>query len=150
MKCTNHPEKDAVAVCRACGRGICGECCAFVQDTAACTNRCETRVDAMVALQARNDRVQASFEAGQITDESLLLYRTNEKGAWAWLVFLLILATYLIYKFVQSLSLPDVSILSLWLLAIVAMGIYGAIGSVLKWKRLLKQRREINTMWRSR
>ena len=78
------------------------------------------------------------------------LYRNNEKGAIAWLVFLAALAAYLAFKFIRSLSLPDVNILSIWLLAIVAMVIYGAVGSVRKWRRMAKQRSEVIALWKSR
>lgn len=41
MRCFSHQEKDAVAVCRACGKGLCAECGADTGLGLACRGRCE-------------------------------------------------------------------------------------------------------------
>lgn len=54
MKCFYHSDRDAVAVCKSCGRGICPECLADVPPGVACRNRCETEVAALNLLIRRN------------------------------------------------------------------------------------------------
>jgi hypothetical protein len=41
MRCYDHRDQEAVAVCRVCGRGICGTCAVQVGNVLACRNRCE-------------------------------------------------------------------------------------------------------------
>ncbi|MCD6310271.1 MAG: hypothetical protein J7M18_06115 [Candidatus Eremiobacteraeota bacterium] len=36
MKCSNHPEKDAIAVCSFCGRGLCSDCAEEIQGRIYC------------------------------------------------------------------------------------------------------------------
>jgi hypothetical protein len=40
MKCYNHPEREAVAVCRACGRAVCHDCGPETENGFACQQRC--------------------------------------------------------------------------------------------------------------
>jgi hypothetical protein len=40
MKCYYHPERDGVAVCKACGRGVCLECAKESEETVACQQSC--------------------------------------------------------------------------------------------------------------
>jgi hypothetical protein len=40
MKCYNHPERDSVAVCKACGKAICHECAKESKDGIACQQSC--------------------------------------------------------------------------------------------------------------
>jgi len=47
MKCYNHPEVDAVAVCKSCSRGLCRECAVEVGTSIGCKNRCEADVAAL-------------------------------------------------------------------------------------------------------
>jgi hypothetical protein len=53
MKCFNHPEIDAVGICKSCARGICRECVSEVGTGIACRNRCEADVAALNKLVAR-------------------------------------------------------------------------------------------------
>lgn len=56
MRCYFHGDVDAVAVCKACHRAICHDCCAEVGPSVACRNRCESDVEACDALQRRATR----------------------------------------------------------------------------------------------
>ena len=49
MKCYNHPERDGVAVCKACGRAVCHECAKESEEGFACQQSC---ID---SLKKRND-----------------------------------------------------------------------------------------------
>ncbi|HEX6962329.1 MAG TPA: hypothetical protein VF175_10710 [Lacipirellula sp.] len=44
MRCFRHPTNDAVGVCKNCGRGVCPQCAAEVDDSLACKGRCEEKV----------------------------------------------------------------------------------------------------------
>ena len=40
MKCYNHPEKDGVAICQACGKAICHECAQESEGGIGCQQSC--------------------------------------------------------------------------------------------------------------
>ena len=40
MKCYNHPERDAVAICKSCGKAICHECAKESENGVACQQSC--------------------------------------------------------------------------------------------------------------
>ncbi len=44
MVCYYHPERAAVGICKHCGRGLCLECTALVEDSLACKDRHEEQV----------------------------------------------------------------------------------------------------------
>ena len=45
MNCYNHPDRSAVGVCLACGRGLCQDCAAEVVSFLACREHCEIEVE---------------------------------------------------------------------------------------------------------
>jgi hypothetical protein len=58
MMCYYHPERAALGTCKHCGRGLCGECAALVEDTLACKDRHEEQVLG-INLAARRTIMQA-------------------------------------------------------------------------------------------
>jgi hypothetical protein len=44
MICFYHPNRQAIAICKYCQRGLCAKCTVFVSDTAACKDRHEDQV----------------------------------------------------------------------------------------------------------
>ena len=50
MRCYNHHEKEAVAICRSCGRAVCPGCAAEVEKAVACRDRCESDVSTILSL----------------------------------------------------------------------------------------------------
>lgn len=44
MKCFNHKERDAVAICKYCGKGLCEECAVQIDDVISCKGKCEEKV----------------------------------------------------------------------------------------------------------
>jgi hypothetical protein len=54
MNCFYHPERPAVGVCKHCGRGLCDECAAIVDDTLACKDRHEEQVRGANLLTERS------------------------------------------------------------------------------------------------
>jgi hypothetical protein len=57
MRRFNHPGSEAVGVCRHCGRGLCSECIAIVEEAVACRGRCEARVVAIQRMLRANPLV---------------------------------------------------------------------------------------------
>ena len=47
MKCFNHPENDAIGICKACGRGLCRYCVVEVGLSCSCKGECERVVATM-------------------------------------------------------------------------------------------------------
>jgi hypothetical protein len=54
MRCFYHYERDAVAACKSCGRGLCPDCAADVGNGLACRDRCEEQVRAVNRIIERN------------------------------------------------------------------------------------------------
>lgn len=54
MKCFYHLDRDAVAICKSCSRGICQDCCADVPPGVACKGRCEEEVASLNVLMQRS------------------------------------------------------------------------------------------------
>lgn len=71
MKCYSHSEADARGICKACGRGICRDCIAEVDDSLACKNRCEDRVKSITQVLSRKS---LAFSANARTFVPKLLY----------------------------------------------------------------------------
>jgi hypothetical protein len=44
MNCFNHRDRSAIGICRSCGKGLCEDCVAEVQNGLACKGSCEARV----------------------------------------------------------------------------------------------------------
>jgi hypothetical protein len=55
VKCFNHHENEAVAICKNCNRALCDGCAADVGNGIACRNTCEERVRALNALQRKGE-----------------------------------------------------------------------------------------------
>ena len=55
MKCFNHHESEAVAICKNCHKALCEPCAVDVGNGIACRNVCEQRVIALNALQRKGE-----------------------------------------------------------------------------------------------
>ena len=64
MVCYYHPERAAVGVCKHCGRGLCTECAALVDDTLACIDRHEEQVRSQNLMTARGILQAKRFGSG--------------------------------------------------------------------------------------
>ena len=53
MKCFNHPAKEAVAICKACGRAVCPECQIESENGIACRQSCAKTLSEKYALHAK-------------------------------------------------------------------------------------------------
>lgn len=47
MRCFNHPEREAVGICKECQKGLCPECLTDLDDAIACKNKHEEKVKAI-------------------------------------------------------------------------------------------------------
>lgn len=61
MKCYYHPDKEAAAVCRACGRALCRACTADLDRAVVCRDRCEDDARNRLALLDMNARALQSM-----------------------------------------------------------------------------------------
>jgi len=57
MKCFYHQDKDAVAICKSCHRGVCADCSADVPPGIACRGKCEADVAALNLMLERSKTV---------------------------------------------------------------------------------------------
>jgi hypothetical protein len=44
MNCFNHRDRQAIAICKACGKGLCPDCIIEISGSVACKDICEKRV----------------------------------------------------------------------------------------------------------
>ena len=54
MKCYNHEDADAVAICKNCNKALCHRCATDVGNGVACAGSCEEEVQALNELIRRN------------------------------------------------------------------------------------------------
>ena len=59
MFCFEHAQTGAVAVCRACGRGLCRECAVEVERFLVCRNRCEESARILASMSWRTSKQQS-------------------------------------------------------------------------------------------
>ena len=97
MKCYFHPEIDAVAICKNCGKGICPECAADVENGMACRNSCEEKVKAINSLFEKSQN--SYLTANRTYKITAVIY----KNLSIWL--LLIGTAFLIFGIIQGLLL---------------------------------------------
>jgi hypothetical protein len=62
MKCFNHPESDAVGICKNCSKGICHECAVDIGKGIACKDTCVDDVKAINALIQNNRKTYSSMK----------------------------------------------------------------------------------------
>lgn len=54
MKCFNHPQIEAIGICKNCSKGLCQECYVEQTDGISCKGRCEKMVKKVNVLFERN------------------------------------------------------------------------------------------------
>ena len=60
MRCFNHPELDAVGICKVCQKGLCEACSVDLEHSLACKGKHESLAEATHALVLRSMRVQGT------------------------------------------------------------------------------------------
>ena len=112
MVCYYHSERPAVGICRHCGRALCGDDAADVEDILACRGRHETQVRA-IRLAERSASLQAERAAAGFVRNAVFyglagtafaalgLYELRWLGVQA--VFLIVIGAFLLYAAVANL-----------------------------------------------
>ena len=57
MRCFQHPDRDAVGICKCCGKGLCPDCLTDLGKGLACRDRCEEQVRSVNDMIERNLRL---------------------------------------------------------------------------------------------
>lgn len=60
MNCFNHPDKVAIGICKACGKGLCSECVTDLGYGLACKDKHEKAVESVSTMIAREMKIQES------------------------------------------------------------------------------------------
>jgi len=63
MKCFYHHERDAVGICKSCGKGLCQECSIDLGKGLACRDHCENDAKAVIELIERNIKLTSRAES---------------------------------------------------------------------------------------
>ena len=57
MRCFNHPEKEAVGICKSCQRGLCPECATDLGHGLACAGKHEQEVNTLKTIIDQSARI---------------------------------------------------------------------------------------------
>jgi hypothetical protein len=121
-----------------------------VSDTSSCHGACEGRVAGLVATVQRNVEISKSYSTGKLDDESLSIYKIQQKNAGTWLVMLSIVAAFLIVQFALSFRGHEPALQYIWFLVIDGFFMFVHISSFLRYRRLIKNREQVQAIWHSR
>src|SRR5512140_2451532 len=66
MICYNHADRPAIGMCKYCGRGVCRECAALVDDTVACKDLHEEQVRGLNLMTERGIVQARRFGSGYL------------------------------------------------------------------------------------
>jgi hypothetical protein len=66
MKCFNHSESDAVAVCKACGKAICHECTTDLGHSIACKDSCVEKANLLEAIVSNAKTTYSNQKRNQL------------------------------------------------------------------------------------
>lgn len=88
MKCFNHPERDAVATCQKCGKGLCRECAAKYTPCLCDTCAAQLQRSQQQQAQAQEDSRKAKYKAALVDTRSEFI-KTSIIGA-ALAVFMIV------------------------------------------------------------
>ena len=70
MKCFNHPEREAVATCQRCGKGLCRECAGKYTPCMCDTCAAQIRQNQQQQAQAKEDSRKAKYKAALVDTRS--------------------------------------------------------------------------------
>jgi hypothetical protein len=74
MRCYYHPnEREAVALCTNCSRGLCSECATPIENGTACANRCEAEARAIKEVIERGKTGYQKAASSQMRNAILYL-----------------------------------------------------------------------------
>ncbi len=89
MKCYNHPDHDAVGVCKSCQKGICMACSTTIDDSLSCKGRCEEDVAVLNYIIERGRNLGSQWtpavlinSAGGVLFLGFGLYNYGRTSSW--------------------------------------------------------------------
>lgn len=108
MHCFNHAEKDAVGICRSCGRGVCLECCHNSGMTfLSCSANCAEKGQAMDEMTEKTEKF---YRVGRYKTSKQKTIPTSAAIFLLMGFLLLIIPVLLGEKVVNSTTLPIVMV----------------------------------------
>ncbi|MDR2213784.1 MAG: hypothetical protein LBE21_09205 [Pseudomonadales bacterium] len=61
MRCFNHPENEAIGICKSCHRGLCANCATDLGHGLACKGKHESEVNTLHTLIGQNEKIYAAM-----------------------------------------------------------------------------------------
>ena len=74
MRCFNHPDRDAIGLCKSCCKGLCHECTSDLGHGLACKGKHEANVEAAHAIIQRSARVQGAVSRNRFAAPALYAF----------------------------------------------------------------------------
>jgi len=65
MKCYDHQDVDAVAICKSCGKALCSQCAVDLGRGIACKGRCVDDVQMLISLADNNAKTYSAMRGGR-------------------------------------------------------------------------------------
>jgi hypothetical protein len=105
LKCYEHPEAEAVGLCKSCQKGVCRACAVDTGNGLACGQPCAERVRGI----------------NELVDRNVTVSRVNKRATWLWPAFYIAMgALFAVLPFVMGLGKDPI---------LIAMGaIFMAVG----------------------
>ena len=107
MRCFSHQDKEAVGICKSCGKGVCSECAIDLGKGLACRGRCEESARAVIQFVDRNIELSTKAAQAQFVVPSVV-QRTGQPADF--------IATQLASHIRETLNLR-------WMLAVFSAGV---------------------------
>lgn len=73
MNCFRHRDQPSVGICKACMKGVCGECVVEIEGSLACKGSCEKRVIELHRIQKNQVSLQKFSMAARILSPLMLI-----------------------------------------------------------------------------
>src|SRR5207302_6215916 len=112
MKCFYHETRDAIGVCKSCGKGLCRECAVDLDKGLACRGRCEEDARAVIALIDRNIRFEPTV--------SSIIARTRRGRVGAAVFYFVCGAAFIAWGF----TMPELHVILFLGVAFVLYGLF--------------------------
>lgn len=127
MKCYHHPDRDAVGVCRACGRGLCSACAVDLHRGLACPGPCEAQARALVQFE---DQQLASVAAERSW------WGARGRDALYFVAYMVVGGVFVWWSRVGYFPFPSVSLVVLTIgICLVSFGVLNILRAVVTWVR---------------
>lgn len=113
MKCFNHRELDAIAVCKHCGKALCSACMADVKGVASCKGMCESAAAATL-VQAELARCNLELQVPIWNGVARFCYAMG-----------LGMGGFGIFALINSVGIPETAFLPIGMGVVLCLSAYG-------------------------